>query len=287
MDQHISTLLDKALTRLEAGERPHAILAGHPSHVEELTSLLATAQTLGSLQPMPPPPDSQAGLVAFLNEVETLHLKPSTSLRRRLTYGLARLRGSRLCHRLRLALGTLAALLLLFGMLGGAMALSADSLPGDPLYSVKLAGEEIHLSLTRGQTARAAYQLSRAQARVEEMCRLAEAGRPLDRTSLIRLNQSLDASLLATASLNPDETRQILATIENSTATQADRLAAVEEIALSQNTRQMLGQAHHSLTQAYALARDGQTDPYTFRLNATLGTFQIGWPASALNVATH
>jgi len=288
MNQHPSTLLDKALIRLEGGERLHSILADYPDQADELASLLATVRQVQWLKPVPPPPQAEVGLATFLDQAQAMRAAPPppSSLWRRLRVRWAAFRHSGLYPKVRLAWGGLAALLLLLGLLGSAITLAADSLPGDPLYPLKLAGEEIRLSLTRSETARAEYQLTRAQIRVVEMCRLAEKGHPVDQTSLTRLDQALETSLLIAASISPDQASHLLIAIEQTTASQLDRLASVEKMTLSRDTRQQLSQAGYSLHQTLALAQQGQIDWHTFRLNATLGLFQVGRQASAPDVTT-
>jgi len=53
-------------------------------------------------------------------------------------------------------------------LLGGAVYLSGRALPGDPLYGVKRASEDVQLSLTSGDTARGKEYLSLAGARADE-----------------------------------------------------------------------------------------------------------------------
>lgn len=66
---------------------------------------------------------------------------------------------------LAIASGVAAAILLLFG---GAVWMSQKALPGDSLYGLKRAGENVQLSLSSGGTDRGHEYLSLAQTRVEE-----------------------------------------------------------------------------------------------------------------------
>ncbi|MGH2451168.1 MAG: DUF5667 domain-containing protein, partial [Candidatus Limnocylindria bacterium] len=56
-------------------------------------------------------------------------------------------------------------------------AASADALPGDPLYEVKLAGERLRLVLADSSEDRATVELSIAEHRLAEAGRLADLGR--------------------------------------------------------------------------------------------------------------
>ena len=73
------------------------------------------------------------------------------------------------------------------GLLGSATVASADSLPDDPLYAFKLAGEQLRLAVAVSPEDRAAVQLSIAEHRLDEAERLAMSGRE-------------DAAIVATAS---------------------------------------------------------------------------------------
>ena len=74
-------------------------------------------------------------------------------------------RRRRFAHPLGIAAGVAAAFVMLFG---GALWLSQKSLPGDSLYGLKRAGENIRLDLASSGTDRGHLYLSLAQTRVEE-----------------------------------------------------------------------------------------------------------------------
>ncbi len=66
------------------------------------------------------------------------------------------------------------------GLVGGATVASADSLPDDLLYGVKLAGEQVRLAVAVSPEDRASVELSIAEHRLDEAERLATAGREDD-----------------------------------------------------------------------------------------------------------
>lgn len=73
------------------------------------------------------------------------------------------------------------AIVVTFSALGAGTAYASQaSLPGDTLYSVKLATEQAGMMLVRDDVARAERALSFAEKRVREMVALAEKGRPQD-----------------------------------------------------------------------------------------------------------
>ena len=74
----------------------------------------------------------------------------------------------------------LAVTVLVAGIAAGATAASADSLPDDALYGLKLAGEQLRLSVAVSPEDRASVELSIAEHRLDEAERLATAGREDD-----------------------------------------------------------------------------------------------------------
>jgi hypothetical protein len=71
--------------------------------------------------------------------------------------------------------GTIA--LVLVAIVGGASAVSADSLPDDPLYALKLNSEQMRLSLARDAADRAAVEFGIAETRLREASALAAQDR--------------------------------------------------------------------------------------------------------------
>ncbi len=75
---------------------------------------------------------------------------------------------------------TLAVGVLAVGLVGGATVASADTLPDDILYGLKLAGEQLRLAVAMSPEDRASVELSIAEHRLDEAERLASAGREDD-----------------------------------------------------------------------------------------------------------
>ncbi len=74
----------------------------------------------------------------------------------------------------------LAVAVLVAGIAAGATVASADSLPDDALYGLKLAGEQLRLTVAVSPEDRASVELSIAEHRLDEAERLASAGREDD-----------------------------------------------------------------------------------------------------------
>ncbi len=78
------------------------------------------------------------------------------------------------------AMRVIAVAALCIAIVAGATVASADTLPDDTLYSLKLAGEDLRLTLALSSGDRAAVQLSIAEHRLAEAERLASSGRDED-----------------------------------------------------------------------------------------------------------
>jgi hypothetical protein len=72
------------------------------------------------------------------------------------------------------------AVMVVVSIVGTATVASADALPDEPLYAMKLAGEQVRLAIARTPEDRAAVELSMAEHRLSEAERLALDGREPD-----------------------------------------------------------------------------------------------------------
>lgn len=147
MSQELERRLAEALAALDAGQDVDAVLAEYPEKAGELAPLLETAdQARETLDYFEPP--SSASLVANRRRMlEAAARKRSTTTPSRWQTVLARLRSwFRSPAR---GLATAILLLALFVVAGGATVVAAAaSLPGDPLYGVKRATEQVRLALS-------------------------------------------------------------------------------------------------------------------------------------------
>lgn len=149
-------LLDDSLQRLSSGETLASLLAAQPE-TEELRPLLALALQLRAIAPERPDPAFRA------------------AARHRLGQMLA----ARHRHRapvLRRWLPRLAAAMVALTIIAGSTLSTADaSLPGSPLYPVKLAVEQVQLLATPDSTASSQLQLAFAERRLAELAGLQQA----------------------------------------------------------------------------------------------------------------
>ena len=190
----LSRPLQECLEAIEQKRNLPEVLRRYPADRDELVALLRLSVDLGGL-------GAPAADPAF-----------RLRARNRMLAASARQRQAR--HRnpfgrwprppLRLAFATAFAVALLVGGLTAAAA-SDGSLPGDPLYGVKLAAEKAQLTITFNSIDRARLQLRFADVRLQEALRLFALGRKQD---AIRLISQYDADvaqfdrLVATAAID-------------------------------------------------------------------------------------
>lgn len=158
---------------------------------------------------------------------------------------------------------SLLVLVVIAGLLGGATVASADSLPDDLLYGIKLAGEQLRLAVAVSPEDRASVELSIAEHRLDEAERLASAGREDD---AIVATAAYGGSLAAAAA--------DLASIE-STDPRTSALVAQMQITLAA-----------SQLRVAATAAKLTADPRTAATAVILATISATAPASKDSPAT-
>ena len=155
---------------------------------EEWIPLIETAQQATMLAEPPPPPPHQLllGRQRFL--AEAARLRAGKAKPRILWVPMQRT--------MRLA-AALVAVVLVFGLVLGVGQAVAHSLPGKPLYGLKLAAEEVRLTLTKAPQARTELNLALAEKRLAEIVALLTQGETVDESVARRLEQQLAAALQA------------------------------------------------------------------------------------------
>jgi hypothetical protein len=156
MSEHLHDAFEVCLSALTTGAKLDACLALYPDLSEELRPLLVTAQRA-----------RQAGI----REVPIAAVNRS---RAKLIARAGELRGSpkplfNLFSFPRLALATLAVVLVFFLSINGLVVVSAKSLPGDALYPVKLAAENVSLKLAPSTELRQKMTEDYQQRRTDEV----------------------------------------------------------------------------------------------------------------------
>lgn len=186
MSRDFDALLEEALNALEGGESVDAVLARYPEQAHALAPLLKAAarcrEALAFAEP-PSPGALAAGRQRLLREAARRPAaprgRPPLSLPIRPRPEGPSAQGLRPSLRPGLALA-MAALLLIILVGGGATMAAADSLPGDPLYPVKLASQQARLALTFDPGVRIELASHFAEERRQEARIVAALGRQVE-----------------------------------------------------------------------------------------------------------
>jgi hypothetical protein len=164
-------------------------------------------------------------------------------------------------------LRALAVILLVLALVGGSsisVYAAQDSLPGEPLYKIKTASEDVRLALAFTPEGKLNLTLDYTTQRVHEIQSLVQSGKSLPDQASLRYQQELDAALQLAAQLNDQQILSALSDIK------------VQAIAQSQNIGQMIahlpGQASSAMLRLQArlgeqvrLSNLGEENPQEFR----------------------
>ena len=101
--------------------------------------------------------------------------------------------------------GALIATLLVFGMVFGAGQAAAASLPGEPLYGLKLAAEQARMELTTDPEAKAELAAELAENRLGEITQMVASGKEVDRETAFAAQQQMSLAFQAVNQVNGDE----------------------------------------------------------------------------------
>ncbi|MBM4456690.1 MAG: hypothetical protein FJ011_02805 [Chloroflexi bacterium] len=179
-DETLALALDDCYERLAAGESVAACMERYAEHAGELRPLLGVLTAVMSQRatPLRSPQVAARARARFIYAANQLRNQPA-SLRDRLATWWAEVAAGLAGPRL--APAGLWAVLLSFVLVGalfaGAVTASADALPGDLLYPVKLGVEQARLGLTLDPAMRSALSEQFDQWRIREAQAVAEQGR--------------------------------------------------------------------------------------------------------------
>lgn len=167
MADRFDDILNECTEGLLRGESVEQCLQRYPEQAPELEPLLRVAAAAGkAFSAVEPRPEFKA---RARHEVQSrLRTMPSRA-------AAGRPSPVRWLPRWAVAVACVALVLVFAG--GGTVAASSGSLPGDTLYPVKTATEQVQMNLTFSKTAKARLQARFAERRAGEMARLAEKGR--------------------------------------------------------------------------------------------------------------
>lgn len=164
MDSQMEKILDICLEKMEKGIPLDEVLMEYPQHREELRELLTIATDIENI-PLPPVRDEAVD--SCLAKVRNaLQLKKNPVWRAR----LPKLHWPRLFYFPSPTWAKALAFILIFIFISwGTVNFSADSLPGDALYPIKLTTEKVKFFLTIDPEEKAELRLTYSEARMQEL----------------------------------------------------------------------------------------------------------------------
>ncbi len=180
-DKQFNTILDECLERIMVGgETVAQCLERYPEYAAELEPLLQTAVIANKAVDIQPSPEFKA--------------RARFQLRTEMTRADEKKKRSIFAWHPRWAVAVITVVVVV--LLGGGTVYAASSdntIPGNPLYAVKLATENVRLALTSSDTAKAEVYTAMVNSRMIEIERLMERGKTeLAQRTLTRLSNYLD-----------------------------------------------------------------------------------------------
>jgi hypothetical protein len=177
----------EAVELLRTGGSIDAFLGAHPGQSAELSALLDTVATVRASRAVParPPEVAAASRERFMAAAARTVAAPERKLPVFAAWWAALCGSFAGPRRLTYAMAALLVVVLLLGLsTTRVITVAASALPGDPLYRVKLAGEQAQLLLARDLAARQAVEQSLADRRIQEAQAITQLQRPVLRMAI-------------------------------------------------------------------------------------------------------
>ena len=263
-ERRFEHLLERCLQEVARTGDAEAALRRYPQHADHLRPLLevalATSQTYTDVPE--PPGGLAAGRMRLLETAarqrERAPATQTSTLRKETRPKMKLLLATRLISAILVAvIGTAA-------IGGGATLAASDSLPGDVLYPVKLAGEDLRLSLASNPEAQVGLALQFSDERIAEIEAMVKRGEELPETVVARMEHHVFRAMNQAAWTSEEEMPGLLKRIAERTQAQAQTLKQLQASAQEQNQVQ-LENAQRVCQQAQEEARAGLGNPQTFR----------------------
>jgi hypothetical protein len=183
-EKEFENILNKCLDRLLAGETIESCLARYPQQAAELEPLLKTALEARTAASISPDPEfrRRAGIEFQKAIAEMPEKAPRRPFRWQLRWVIP-----------------VAVFLVIFASGAATVVAASNSLPGSPLYGLKLAVEQVQLAFTFSSEGKAELYSMFVDYRVEEIVRMAEEGKY---DEVEEITERMNGQLLAMADLN-------------------------------------------------------------------------------------
>ncbi|MFH1381985.1 MAG: DUF5667 domain-containing protein [Chloroflexota bacterium] len=187
-----------------------------------------------------------------------------------------------------LSLRAVAIVLLAFAIIvGGSTSVyaSQNSLPGDVLYPVKTGVEKLQVAVTVNPESKAYLHLKSAQRRIDEVAVQASLNRTVNTSGLATVPAQTDAALREIEKASPEDTKEFLSHLAESTINQqvtlgqvltespeADREAVQQTITVAQRTNLIAqaGYSNESFLKTNPSVRDARLEEGRFKVDGAL-----------------
>jgi hypothetical protein len=198
MSKYLEDIFNECLERIRQGESIESCLSSYPEYAAELEELLSTVLNVRWRASIAQPrPEFKAraraqfmGSLRYAQQVEQPKKPGIFSLQRAWVPALA------------------SVLILLFGTVGTAAA-SANAMPDQTLYHVKLATEQVRLTFTLSDEEKVKYNVKLAENRSQEIVFMAEKGETEQITAATdRLSKHLQEANLVIARIEEQEMKE-------------------------------------------------------------------------------
>jgi hypothetical protein len=220
---------------------------------------------LSPLQDVPErdPAAVQSGRVAFMDSVRSMPRPVSPALpdRRKWWKNIRRKERSIMVTLVRVAL----ALSMALGATGGTVAIAQASEPGEILYPIKVASEDVRLALTSDSEKAFDLLLEFAQERLEEIDALSEEGAPIPPQVTTRLQAHFEQALRYASSFDDANLVQAMERLSAMTQQQTQVIRQMQSQDAG-NADGALQQTEQIVSRVRQAAEEGLEDPTTFRL---------------------
>ena len=257
--------LEHCLQQLVRAGDVEISLRRYPQYADRLRPLLEMAWAARRhYDAVPEPPGGLAGgrerllAVAAQQRARAVPATPSTTAARR----GGRRRSLAFAVRLVVVLLVVGVSTAIVG--GGIVWAASHSLPGDALYPVKVAMEDVRLALVSAPVDQVDRSLQLVEERAEEIQALVAAGQQVPDEAIARMERHVEHGLTQTAWASGEETVGLLMRVAERTRAQERRLVDLQSTA-PQQAQASLARAVMVCRRGAEAAEAGLTDPQEFR----------------------
>jgi len=176
---------------------------------------------------------------------------------------------------------------LVFGGSGAAYAAAQQTLPDQPLYGLKIAGEDLQIQLTANEQNRMELALKFSQRRVDEMEKMANAGKEIPAAVQSRWQQQVQEAVQLATNMPEEGTRtRAMLKVHEQLQTQARLMDKTSDVPLMEQTRAMIQQQLRQVEQIMSSFGPGGKPEDTPQGNPGNGPGEPGGPQGGANATS-